>query len=378
MGAIQERDIIAIGDHTSPQRDVLSVLWAITKACQFSCSYCVYYKSPRGAEYSSREQLLRGARTLLRMGRPGYQITLYGGEPTLHPHFNDLLDFFVAAQAPVSLRMYTNGTRSTRFYEEMVARTGRYPFLVIFSLHLEAANFRKFLQAVEITARGGMSVGVSFMFDPARREHARNCLNELLALRAEVPFFISINYPYRRDGGMGQACTPDDVEWVEASRRAFDAIPMPPHLGTPFYTRIASAVDVLRNNRRERLPAAESLPMLARMHTPRYLGFHCCSGTNVLFVEEDGAVRGGVCDRSRHMGNIFRDSAILLTQAMGTVCCGALACNSVENIPLPKFRDAAEAQQCIDAFRDRAKAYLYTAELRRLSGRGVATPRAPS
>lgn len=375
MDAIQERDIIAVGDHASPQRDVLSVLWAITKACQFSCSYCVYYKSPRGAEYSSREQLLRGARTLLRMGRPGYQITLYGGEPTLHPHFNDLLDFFVAARAPVSLRMYTNGTRSPRFYEEMVARTGHYPFLVIFSLHLESANFRKFFQAVEITARGGMSVGVSFMFDPARRDHARNCLNELLTLRADVPFFISINYPYRRDGEMGQACTPEDVEWVEASRRAFDSMPMPPHLNTPFYTRITSEVDVLRRGQRARLPPEESLPMLARMHTPRYEGFYCCSGSNVLFVEEDGAVRGGVCDRSRHMGNIFNESEIRLAQAMGVVRCSAPACNSIENIPLPKFRDATEAQQCLDAFRDRAKSYLYEAEVQRLSGRQApATP----
>jgi Radical SAM superfamily len=363
---IQMSDIVAIGDHSSARRDVLSVLWAITKVCSFRCSYCVYYKHRRGAEFSSREDLLRAAQTLLRLGRPGYQITLYGGEPTLHPHFEDLLAYFVGADAPVELRMFTNGAQSAGFFDRIVRTTKGFHFLVIFSLHLEFANFSKFKQAVEITAGGGMSVAVNFMFVASHREMARACMEELLELRQRVPFFFGINYPYTSSGEMGTGCTEDDIAWVEASRRAFAAMAMPGHLRNPVFTRIVSSIARQRDGRREELPPEESLRLLEEMHTPLYNGYFCCSGANVMFVEEDGAVRGGVCDKSRFLGNLFTDSEIRIVQNMGVVRCTAAACSSIENIPLPKFRDQSEAEACMVGFRGRAKNYLYRAEAARL------------
>jgi MoaA/NifB/PqqE/SkfB family radical SAM enzyme len=217
--------------------------------------------------------LLRGARTLLRLGRPAYQITLYGGEPTLHPDFHDLLSFFVAASAPVELRMYSNAGQSASFFERMVKITRDFHFLVIFSLHLEFANFKKFKQALEIVASGGMSVGVSFMFVASHRELARRCMEELLELRQRVPFFISINYPYTPTGEMGVGCTEDDISWVEMSRRAFAAMLMPDRLRTPFYTRIVSRIMLERGGRRKELPPEESLRLLEEMRTPSYDGF---------------------------------------------------------------------------------------------------------
>src|SRR3954449_6537779 len=65
---------------------------------------------------------------------------------------------------------------------------------------------------------------------------------------------------------------------------------------------------------------------------------NCVSGANVLFIEEDGAVRGGVCDKCQPMGNIFTDPEIAILQKMNIVRCTATGCNSIENIPLPKFR----------------------------------------
>ena len=315
---------------------------------------------------ASRDELLRAARTLLRLGRPGYQITLYGGEPTLHPHFEDLLAYFVAADAPVELRMFSNGTQSAGFFDRVVRMTKGFHFLIIFSLHLEFALFRKFKQAVEITASAGMSVCVNFMFVASHREMARACVEELLDLRKRVPFFFGLNYPYASTGEMGTGCTADDIAWVEAKRRAFAAMEMPGHLRDPVFTRIVSSIARQRGDRRVELAPEESLRLLEEMHTPSYNGYFCCSGANVMFVEEDGTARGGVCDKSRFLGNLFTDNKIRITQNMGVVRCTAAACSSIENIPLPKFRDQAEAEVCMTGFRARAKSYLYRAEAARL------------
>lgn len=366
MTAIKNSDILAIGDESSERRDVLSVLWAITKGCNFKCSYCVYNKDLRTTEFSSKSQLLGAARTLERLGRPGYQITLYGGEPTQHPHFLDLLAYFVDSAAPVSLRMFTNASQTAAFFKKMTETAKGYYFGNIFSFHPDFAKFEKYKRNLEIVAAAGMSVAVSFTFVAKRREEARRQIDELWELRAKLPFYFQVIHPYTVKGAMGDGCTAADISWLKSAQKAFEELPMPDSLRTPFYTRIKSRVTIAGRNGPKQLREAESLQLLTRMQMPVYTGYHCCSGTNVLFIEEDGIVRGGVCGASAEIGDIFRDSEIKLIQAMQPVRCAASACSSIENIPLPKFRDAAEAEKCTTAFRERAKRHFYMAEAARL------------
>jgi hypothetical protein len=177
---------------------------------------------------------------------------------------------------------------------------------------------------------------------------------------------LSLNYPYQPDGVLGTGCNEADITWIEASRAAFGRLPMPGDLQTPFYTRIMSRIVVERDGNQQQLAPEDSLQFLSEMRTPSYAGYHCCGGTNVLFIEEDGATRGGVCSVSPYIGNIFRDSEIAMVQGMKPVRCTSSACASIENIPLPKFRSAPEAEACTADFRNRAKAYLYQAEANRL------------
>jgi hypothetical protein len=46
----------------------------------------------------------------------------------------------------------------------------------------------------------------------------------------KMPLFMSLNYPYLPDGVMGIGCSEADIAWIEASRAAFDRLPMPGHL----------------------------------------------------------------------------------------------------------------------------------------------------
>jgi hypothetical protein len=360
-------DVVAAGDFLSERRDTMSVLWAITKGCSFRCSYCSYHNDLRSTEFSSKEQLLRAARRLLQMGRPGYQITLYGGEPTYHPHFMDLLEYLATADSNVDLRMFTNGSRSDGFFERMMDVVGVNSLRLIFSFHPEFAKFEKFKRLLVLTAGAGMAVGISFMFVPTRAEEARRQMADLLTLRQSVPFFLYLNYPYDACGKLGVGCSARDTAWVEQTRAEFDAIPAPAHLRTPFYTRIMSNVALDRGGGWEVLPARRSLQFLSAPTVPSYQGFYCCCGANVLFVEEDGTARGAVCDTSPEIGNLFRDSEIKLAQGMQIVRCCAPGCASIENTPLPKFRSRAKAEECLSAFRARAKGYVYHSEACRLA-----------
>jgi hypothetical protein len=261
--------------------------------------------------------------------------------------------------------MYTNGSQSPKFFEKMVTITRDTSFSIIFSLHLEYANFEKFKRAIEITTGAGMSIAVSLTFLPTLRERAREYTNKLLALRMKTPFFMNISFPLNTANGvMGEGCVDGDFAWCKASREAFDRIPMPSNLKSPFFTRIISNITLEREGKRENLAPKESLQLeskydgVSSLQTPSYKNYYCCGGTNVIFLQENGIILGSVCDSAQPLGNIFFDSAINIIERMNVVRCSSTACGSIENIPLPKFRNLFEAEACVSKFKERAKAYL--------------------
>jgi hypothetical protein len=377
MDTFQMSDVVSSGVFAPERRDVLSVLWAITKGCNFKCSYCVYNKELKHTQYSSKEELLRAAKLLVRLGRPGYQITLYGGEPTVHPHFLDLLEYLLTSGAPIAARVFTNGSRSAKFFERMASIAKGKKFGAIFSLHPDFVNFDTFKRGVEITAAADIPTAVGLMFVPSRRDEQRRYIDEFLELRMKVPFYMWINHPYDANGVMGTGCSAEDHAWIKATRETFEQMPVPSHWTSPVFTRIVADITVQRQGKRLALDPLESLQLLTEMVTPTYENYYCCSGTNVMFVEEDGTARGGVCDKSRYLGSLFSDSDISFVQSMNIVRCTAKACSSIENTPLPKFKDSAEAEACVREFRNRAKSYLYRAEATRLSAE-TAVPLSPS
>jgi MoaA/NifB/PqqE/SkfB family radical SAM enzyme len=359
METFQISEIVSNGDFSPQSQDVLSVLWAITRGCNYHCSYCNFSSKTKLSDekFSSKEDLLGAAEKLLGLNRPGYQITLYGGEPTYHPCFLDLLSYLAESEAPISLRMFTNGSRSPRFFEKMFEISKDTPFGIIFSLHLEHARFDNFRQVVEVAANAGKAVGVSLMFLPQRREQAREYVDELLALHKKTPFFMNIVTPYTPEGTMGEGCTAEDYAWIKESKAAFAQISVPPHLKSPFFTRIHSNITLEREGKLVSLAPEESSQLLGKTEMPSYQNFYCCGGTNVMFIVENGMVSGGVCEASEPLYNIFHESLPSLVSKMNVVRCTAKACNSIENIPLPKFRKREDADACITAFRERAMAY---------------------
>lgn len=350
-------DIVGNGDFGETTRDILSVLWEITKGCNYNCSYCFALKGKFG-HFSTSDELLKSAEKLLRLNRPAYHITLYGGEPTFHPSCLNLIDFLGKSKAEIQLRMFTNGSQSPAYFEKMVSSCKDIHLGMILSLHLEHANIDNVLKVIEITAGGGVHVGVSFMFHPNFRERARDFVDKLLELRIHVPFFMNFVFPYSKYGKVIAGCEESDYAWCNAINQAFAEIPLPGHLKSPFFTRTQSNITLFRNGRFEALAPEQSLKLLGGSETPSYKNFYCCGGTNVIYVEESGVIRGSVCEVSKVIGNLLKDPLPKLATNMRVVHCKSNRCSSIENIPLPKFRHADFAKECVDEAKKRATAYL--------------------
>jgi hypothetical protein len=241
---IDPASVMASGDWSTGLRDTLSVLWAITKGCNYDCSYCPYSRDVPLGNFSSREEILRAARLLMRLGRPGYQITLSGGEPTYHPCLLDLVEFLSASPAPVTTRMYTNGSRPPSYFQHLGRRARFSQLGIIFSLYPEFVKFDNFIACVEETAQAGMVPAVSIMFSPAHRDAIKAYADRFFALRFNIPFHFEINLPYTTEGFLGPECTPADHAWISSIREVFEEFPPPTYTMTPAFTRIVCNVVV--------------------------------------------------------------------------------------------------------------------------------------
>lgn len=357
MNVLQAIEMVSNGDFDEKTRDILSVLWSIAKGCNYNCSYCFDAKGKFG-QFSSADQLLLGAEKLFKLNRPAYHITLYGGEPTFHPNCLQLIEFIGKSKAEILLRLFTNGSQSTSFFEKMITSCRDINVGMIFSLHLEHAAIDHVINVIEMTAGGGVHVGVNFMFKPELRQRAREFVEELLKLRSRVPFFMNFVFPYTRDGVVGVGCEAADHDWCNANSQLFSEIPLPQYLKSPFFTRVQSNITLFRDGRYEALNPEQSLVMLNGSETPSYKNYYCCGGTNVIFVEDSGVIRSSVCEVSKVIGNLFTDQVSKLAANMRVVRCKNKRCSSIENIPLPKFRHEDMAEECIAAAKKRAMTYL--------------------
>lgn len=84
-----------------------SVFMFLTRSCNLACSHCYVSAGPRLKERMSLEIFRRIVDVLSSQGIDDFRLT--GGEPTIHPEFNEMLDLLNSKQ--ISPRLITNGVR---------------------------------------------------------------------------------------------------------------------------------------------------------------------------------------------------------------------------------------------------------------------------
>ena len=87
--------------------------FVITERCNLTCSHCIRDSSPYRDE-TAETGMIKNALTQIAHSHPDSLVLLSGGEPTLHRHFRELLNF--GLQLGLSITINTNGV--TSFFNE--------------------------------------------------------------------------------------------------------------------------------------------------------------------------------------------------------------------------------------------------------------------
>lgn len=178
------------------QQTAMKLLWLdLTRKCQLACNQCYNVSGPEGTHGSmSRENWLKVLDQAAACGVE--RIQFIGGEPTMHPHFAELVDHALNVGVPVEV--YTN--------------------------LVHVSN-----ECGEIFQRDGLSLATSYYSDQAEQHNAVTGRPSHARTRGNIEWAAGLGIPLRVgiiDNGNGQRVDEarEDLEAMGVSRIAVDHV----------------------------------------------------------------------------------------------------------------------------------------------------------
>jgi MoaA/NifB/PqqE/SkfB family radical SAM enzyme len=160
----------------SNDRDAFLLTWQFTSMCNFACAYCPEMLHDNKVKFPNYDLVLTFIKNLAKNNKKVY-VDLLGGETTMWPQ---LLDFLKETKkiSNIITTIETNGSRSTRWWEEFAAEELELNVLLDFTYHgalcdpdLYYANLSTVHKTHQVTS--------SFMLDPLHFDKINNLYKKI-------------------------------------------------------------------------------------------------------------------------------------------------------------------------------------------------------
>lgn len=290
--------------------------FVITERCNLACSHCIRDSSPYRNE-TAETSMIKNALAQIAQTHPESLVLLSGGEPTLHRHFQELLDF--GLKLGLTIKINTNGVTSF-FNENMVRGLALQPRLSVqISLDGDEAmhdsirgsgSFQKAMRTLGRLVKHGIHcsvsttiVDVSFM---SRAEAFIASLDELGLAHIAIK---RATYAGRAAGGVDV----DGARWNEHVYRLRKLRPKTHLKMSPMYdfNRLDTLSDEIINT--------ISLPLSAT---------NCGAGTAKVYIYTNGDVCPCTCFKDRPMGNLYLSGLDTILTKQPSIEINHSACNA--------------------------------------------------
>lgn len=292
--------IIGVWNH----QDKIKVEWNLGKRCNYNCGYCPSEIHDNYSRHTDINTLISTVDTLSSLNVP-IRLSLTGGEPSVHPHIETLIDHIKTKN--MWLNMTTNGTRKRQWYDTQPVDQ------YVFSLHFEYDWANVLDTIINVSRNTKKSVFVNVM---AHHDHMPSVRTAVEMLRSD-----SIDYVIRRirwttngrDDFDDSRYTADDLNWILSSSAT-----------------VKPNTAIITNNKTEQYHAND----IIKLHKNNFKNWSCNIGLESLMINWDGEVHRATCRVGGSLGNIYSNKFVLPT---GPVICTREWCTCAADIPITKW-----------------------------------------
>jgi MoaA/NifB/PqqE/SkfB family radical SAM enzyme/glycosyltransferase involved in cell wall biosynthesis len=317
--------IVRSGNPEHLKNDHIAINWIITRRCNYACSYCTVKSN--NAPLPDIEKLKIAADNLSRLPQSDIRITLSGGEPTIHPGYIYLLEYFHAREPlRISLTTITNLSMPLTFFKRLTASKAlrRDKTSFVSSYHMEHATPEKFISNATCLSKSGFKVHLWLIAHPGRMEEIRK-LYDTFCQHSSDRLKIDVKLVRENFGSLpDKRYTRAELDWL-----------------SKYYNKDEQkhiVLDVL-DKKKQIIVRSYHVPndVISR-GLNRYKGMLCHAGTKMIAIDQNGTISPAVCFRSKTKNrlNIF-DLNGLPDEFSKPVVCPFDACGCLADLPLPKY-----------------------------------------
>lgn len=282
----------------------IKVEWNLGKRCNYDCSYCPASIHDNFSPHVPLATAKKVIDSLKQLNKP-IRLSLTGGEPTVHPQFEEILMY--ARQSGFWVSVTTNGTRKEGWYLKQPVHQW------VFSVHFEY-DWTRVAKTIEhvYNTWDRDSIVVNIMAHHDKMDEVKMLAGhfELLA----IPFNI------RR------------IRWTEGDHDLFDDM----RYNLNDLEWILEQSSTVKPN----VVIDESKHYHAndviKLHLNKYKDWTCNAGLESLMINWDGEVHRATCRVGGSLGNIYEDTFVAPSDP---VICTRDWCTCAADIPITKIKN---------------------------------------
>lgn len=297
--------------------DTLYIYWTITDFCNFRCSYCPDelhsgdYAQKRRPGFPSNEEIESFIDAIINTHLQGrfLNMTISGGEPTLHPMFKTVIE----RMAPHgSVEVVTNGSRDVAWWRLLPVL----PDKVTISLHPEFSKLEKINEVGLFLVDNNIDLMFNLMCDPENWDWVTS-VKELLDVRLHphINAKILTDHKNKETDGKPFEYYEDQLAFIRREQSTIKNSDPRKRVHAVYDDGTEggfSAFDIINANQHS------------------FTGWSCSAGRSGLRVNFDGTVRAGICSIKR-LGTVGR-----FTPETQDIICTNIYCKTAGDINLSK------------------------------------------
>jgi len=291
--------VTSLYDH----QNKVKIEWNLGKRCNYDCGYCPSVIHDNSSPHTDIDILKAVVDKLPSNAR----ISFTGGEPTVHPNFEELVQYCVHKDIKW-INVTTNGTRSPIYYFKLPVNH------IVFSLHFEK-DWKRVLETILRYAASDVEPGmrkpciINIMAHPDKMSEVRIATKKL----------DNYNIPYaiRR------------IRWTNDDHNIFDDMRYDQNDLDWLLSKDATAEHNAIIDDEIKMHAND----IIKKHLNQYKGWSCNIGLESLMINWDGEVHRATCRVGGSLGNIYNGTFEFPTQP---IICTRDYCTCAADIPITK------------------------------------------
>lgn len=278
--------------------DKIKIEWNLGKRCNYDCDYCPSSIHDNFSPHTDIN-ILKSAVNKLPINS---RISFTGGEPTVHPHFEELVDHCIE-RGIQWINVTTNGTRKPQWYSDLPVSH------YVFSLHFESDWRRVVDTIVALSIHSPTPMMVNVMAHPDKMKEVR--------WTAEHFDSVYVKYAIRR------------IRWTEGDHNIFDDMRYDQNDLDWILSKDATVNSNTVIDDVELMHAND----IIKSHRNHFKGWTCMAGLESLMINWDGEVHRATCRVGGSLGNIYTGTFEIPTDP---IICTRDSCTCAADIPLTK------------------------------------------